>query len=140
MIGAGFGGLGAAYELFRDSLAEVTVLEKADDVGGVWAGQHLFRCRLRCPVQPVLVLLRPQDRPGTPVRRARPTSSAIHPRHRRPARAAENGTDRSGGHVGLLRREHHHLASHDVDRCCARGRRSGARRGPAVAAFARTAS
>ena len=36
MIGAGFGGLAAAYELFRDGLADVTVLEKADDVGGVW--------------------------------------------------------------------------------------------------------
>lgn len=36
VIGAGFGGLGAAYELTRDGLAEVTILEKADDVGGVW--------------------------------------------------------------------------------------------------------
>lgn len=36
IIGAGFGGLGAAYELTRDGLAEVTILEKADDVGGVW--------------------------------------------------------------------------------------------------------
>jgi cation diffusion facilitator CzcD-associated flavoprotein CzcO len=36
VIGAGFGGLGAACELSRDGLAEVTVLEKADDIGGVW--------------------------------------------------------------------------------------------------------
>lgn len=36
VIGAGFGGLAAAYELSKDGLAEVTVLEKADDVGGVW--------------------------------------------------------------------------------------------------------
>ena len=36
VIGAGFGGLGAAYELSKDGLADVTVLEKADDVGGVW--------------------------------------------------------------------------------------------------------
>lgn len=36
VIGAGFGGLAAAYELSRDGLADVTVLEKADDVGGVW--------------------------------------------------------------------------------------------------------
>ncbi|MFN7244416.1 MAG: flavin-containing monooxygenase, partial [Dietzia cercidiphylli] len=36
IIGAGFGGLGAAYELIRDDLADVTILEKADDVGGVW--------------------------------------------------------------------------------------------------------
>ncbi|BBY27019.1 flavin-containing monooxygenase [Mycolicibacterium sediminis] len=36
VIGAGFGGLGAARELSRDGLADVTVLEKAGDVGGVW--------------------------------------------------------------------------------------------------------
>jgi cation diffusion facilitator CzcD-associated flavoprotein CzcO len=36
VIGAGFGGLAAAYELSRDGLADVTVLEKADDIGGVW--------------------------------------------------------------------------------------------------------
>jgi cation diffusion facilitator CzcD-associated flavoprotein CzcO len=36
VIGAGFGGLAAAHELSRDGLAEVTVLEKAADVGGVW--------------------------------------------------------------------------------------------------------
>jgi cation diffusion facilitator CzcD-associated flavoprotein CzcO len=36
VIGAGFGGLGAAYELSRDGLADVTVLEKAGDIGGVW--------------------------------------------------------------------------------------------------------
>jgi cation diffusion facilitator CzcD-associated flavoprotein CzcO len=36
VIGAGFGGLGAAYELLKDGLADVTVLEKAGDIGGVW--------------------------------------------------------------------------------------------------------
>ncbi|OBJ86167.1 flavin-containing monooxygenase [Mycobacterium asiaticum] len=36
VIGAGFGGLAAAYELSREGLAEVTVLEKAHDIGGVW--------------------------------------------------------------------------------------------------------
>lgn len=36
IIGAGFGGLAAAYELTRDGLADVTILEKADDIGGVW--------------------------------------------------------------------------------------------------------
>jgi cation diffusion facilitator CzcD-associated flavoprotein CzcO len=36
VVGAGFGGLAAAHELSRDGLADVTVLEKADDVGGVW--------------------------------------------------------------------------------------------------------
>jgi cation diffusion facilitator CzcD-associated flavoprotein CzcO len=36
VIGAGFGGLAAARELSKDGLADVTVLEKADDLGGVW--------------------------------------------------------------------------------------------------------
>lgn len=36
VIGAGFGGLAAAYELSEHGLADVTVLEKAEDVGGVW--------------------------------------------------------------------------------------------------------
>jgi cation diffusion facilitator CzcD-associated flavoprotein CzcO len=36
VIGAGFGGLGAAHELSKDGLADVTVLEKAGDIGGVW--------------------------------------------------------------------------------------------------------
>ena len=36
VIGAGFGGLAAAHELSRDGLADVTVLEKASDIGGVW--------------------------------------------------------------------------------------------------------
>ncbi|MCV7351032.1 flavin-containing monooxygenase [Mycobacterium parmense] len=36
VIGAGFGGLAAAYELTKGGLADVTVLEKAGDIGGVW--------------------------------------------------------------------------------------------------------
>ncbi|MBZ5735886.1 NAD(P)/FAD-dependent oxidoreductase [Nocardioides sp. TRM66260-LWL] len=36
IIGAGFGGLGTARELRRRGLSDITVLERADDVGGVW--------------------------------------------------------------------------------------------------------
>ena len=36
IIGAGFGGLGTAVELVRHGFTDVTVLEKADDIGGVW--------------------------------------------------------------------------------------------------------
>jgi cation diffusion facilitator CzcD-associated flavoprotein CzcO len=36
IIGAGFGGLGTAIELKRAGYTDVTVLEKADGVGGVW--------------------------------------------------------------------------------------------------------
>src|SRR5690606_34919572 len=36
VIGAGFGGLAAAVELRRRGVTDITILEKADDVGGVW--------------------------------------------------------------------------------------------------------
>jgi len=36
VIGAGFGGLGAARELRRAGIDDVVVLERGDDVGGVW--------------------------------------------------------------------------------------------------------
>ena len=36
IIGAGFGGLGTAIELVRHGFTDVTVLEKADTIGGVW--------------------------------------------------------------------------------------------------------
>ena len=36
IIGAGFGGLGTAIELTKSGFTDVTVLEKADGVGGVW--------------------------------------------------------------------------------------------------------
>jgi cation diffusion facilitator CzcD-associated flavoprotein CzcO len=36
VIGAGFGGLGAARALRRAGIADITVLERADAVGGVW--------------------------------------------------------------------------------------------------------
>src|SRR6476619_1433368 len=36
IIGAGFGGLGTAVELKRAGYCNITILEKADGVGGVW--------------------------------------------------------------------------------------------------------
>jgi len=36
VIGAGFGGLGVGIELLRAGFTDLTILEKADDVGGVW--------------------------------------------------------------------------------------------------------
>lgn len=36
VIGAGFGGLGLTHHLLAAGLTDVTVLERADDVGGVW--------------------------------------------------------------------------------------------------------
>src|SRR6476659_2145064 len=36
VIGAGFGGLGVAQALRRAGVGDITILERADDVGGVW--------------------------------------------------------------------------------------------------------
>lgn len=36
IVGAGFGGIAAATALLREGIAEVTVFEKAADLGGVW--------------------------------------------------------------------------------------------------------
>lgn len=36
VVGAGFGGLGVAIDLLGAGITDVTILEKADDVGGVW--------------------------------------------------------------------------------------------------------
>ena len=36
IIGAGFGGLSTAIELRRAGYTDIKILEKADDVGGVW--------------------------------------------------------------------------------------------------------
>ncbi len=36
VIGAGFGGLGAGIALLRRGITDVTILERADEIGGVW--------------------------------------------------------------------------------------------------------
>ncbi|WP_298758587.1 FAD-dependent oxidoreductase, partial [uncultured Nocardioides sp.] len=36
VVGAGFGGLGTARALLRRGITDVTVLERADSIGGVW--------------------------------------------------------------------------------------------------------
>src|SRR5438128_1818636 len=36
VIGAGFGGLGVAHALRAAGISDITILERADDVGGVW--------------------------------------------------------------------------------------------------------
>ena len=40
IIGAGFGGLAAAIELKRSGIDHFTILEQADEVGGVWQANH----------------------------------------------------------------------------------------------------
>ena len=37
IVGAGFGGIGMAVRLLRAGIRNVTIFERADRVGGVWA-------------------------------------------------------------------------------------------------------
>ena len=40
IVGAGFGGLGAAIELKRQGLENIAILEREDDLGGTWRVNH----------------------------------------------------------------------------------------------------
>jgi cation diffusion facilitator CzcD-associated flavoprotein CzcO len=44
VVGTGFGGLGAAIELRRTGVEDVVLLEKADDLGGVWRDNRYPGC------------------------------------------------------------------------------------------------
>ena len=57
IVGAGFGGIAAAIELRRHGITDVTILEKADGIGGTWlhntypgaacdVPSHLYSCLL----------------------------------------------------------------------------------------------
>src|SRR6185312_14166531 len=49
VIGAGFGGLGAAGRLKRDGVGDVAVLERADDLGGTWRDNSYPGCACDVP-------------------------------------------------------------------------------------------
>ncbi|BAL90865.1 putative pyridine nucleotide-disulfide oxidoreductase [Actinoplanes missouriensis 431] len=49
IIGAGFGGIAAAIELIKDSRHDVTILEKADRIGGVWRDNTYPGCACDIP-------------------------------------------------------------------------------------------
>ncbi|GAA2615863.1 flavin-containing monooxygenase [Paractinoplanes durhamensis] len=49
IIGAGFGGIAAAVELLREGLDDVVLLEKADQVGGVWRDNSYPGCACDVP-------------------------------------------------------------------------------------------
>jgi len=49
IIGAGFGGLGAAIRLTRDGITDLAVLERADDVGGTWRDNSYPGCACDVP-------------------------------------------------------------------------------------------
>ena len=49
VVGSGFGGLAAAIELRRTGLADVVLLEKADDLGGTWRDNRYPGCACDVP-------------------------------------------------------------------------------------------
>jgi cation diffusion facilitator CzcD-associated flavoprotein CzcO len=49
IIGAGFGGIAAARELFEAGFGDVTILEKADRIGGVWRDNTYPGCACDIP-------------------------------------------------------------------------------------------
>lgn len=49
IVGAGFGGLGAAIRLRRDGVRDVAVLERADDLGGTWRDNSYPGCACDVP-------------------------------------------------------------------------------------------
>ena len=52
IVGAGFGGLGAAIRLLQSGERDIVVLEKADDIGGTWRDNTYPGCA--CDVPSVL--------------------------------------------------------------------------------------
>ena len=40
IIGAGFGGMGAAIELKRQGVEDILIIEREDDLGGTWHVNH----------------------------------------------------------------------------------------------------
>ena len=84
VIGAGFGGLGAAIELRRHGVTDVTILERADDVGGVWRDNTYPGAACDVPSLALLLVLRAE--PGLVAPLLRPARDPrLHRAHRRPS-------------------------------------------------------
>lgn len=98
IIGAGFGGIAAAIALRARGHDDITILEKGNDVGGVWR-------RTPIPVRPatfltaVLLLVRPEPALAPPVLAAT-GHPRLHPAGGRPLRPASSPPARQRGDVG----------------------------------------
>ena len=119
IVGSGFAGLGMAIRLKQAGIDDFVVLERGRRRRRHLARQHLPGLRLRRPVAPLLVLLRPQPRldrdllaPArdprlpAPLRRRlrRPPARPLRPRgHRRRAGTRRAGAGRSRRRPGELR-------------------------------------
>ena len=99
IVGAGFGGIGAAIELRRHGFDDVVILDRAPELGGTWHYNDYPGRGLRRPEPPVLVLVRAAPRLDAAVLAARrdprlPARGRARPR-RRPARRAGHARSRA---------------------------------------------
>ena len=71
IIGAGFGGLGAAIQLKRNGIHDFVVFEQADDLGGTWRDNSYPGCACDVPshLYSYSFALNPDGRTRSPARR-----------------------------------------------------------------------
>ena len=62
IVGAGFGGIGLALALLRESCREFMILERAGDLGGTWRDNSYPGCA--CDIPSVLYSFRDEPNPG----------------------------------------------------------------------------
>ena len=105
------GGLGAAHELSRDGLADVTVLEKAGDIGGVWRENTYPGAACDVPSHLYCYSFARKTDWGRRYAEQPDILGYIH--DRRPVRPSRLGADRARGHVRHLRRRQRDLAGGD---------------------------
>ena len=68
IVGAGFGGLGAAIRLREAGIDDVVVLERREDVGGTWWDNTYPGCACDVPAHLLLVLVCTEPRVVADVR------------------------------------------------------------------------
>ena len=82
VIGAGFGGLGVAQRAARAGVDDITILERADDVGGVWRDNTYPGAACDVPSSLYSWSWAPNPELGAPLRRPA-RHPRLHPRRRR---------------------------------------------------------
>ena len=87
VVGAGFGGMGAAIQLKKMGYDNILILDREDDLGGTWHVNHYPGSGRRHPVDDVLVLVRAQPALVAAVRAGRRTQALRRPRRRQVRRA-----------------------------------------------------
>ena len=122
IIGAGFGGIGMAVRLMRAGIEDVTILERADRVGGVWAANRYPGAACDIPAS----LYSFSFAPKADWSRRYPPQPEIRDAGRRGAlRGAAPGPLRRRGRRGAVRRRPRPLGARPRRRRHARNRGAG---------------